>query len=175
MSMSYPGSNYATAGAVFADDVRFHVSDHAYLPDGDAGTDLAGAYRADHRRQRKRKYEMSVKSVCILALALAMACAVSVLRNLYEANDLEKQIGQMQAQISVTQAQTVDLKREVEKNKDLSRIGYLAVHELGMIASDDTNMVKMYVPAVERFSGSVVRTVEVPSTGHMMEAAVASR
>ncbi len=156
MSMTSAGCKYASAGAVFADDVRFHVKDRAYLPDSDAGTDLAGCYRAGHKaRPKARRYDVPMRLVIILTAVVVFACAISVLTRVYQMRSLEDQIASMRSQMAQTEAANVQLQKEVEKIRDLSRIGYIAVHELGMVACDDSNMIRMYVPAVEYFSGTV--------------------
>ena len=178
MSMTSAGCKYASAGAVFADDVRFHVKDRAYLPDSDAGTDLAGCYRADHKARRSRGIDLPVRLVVILAAAVFFICAISVLARVYQVRGLEDQIEGMRSQMAVTQAANEQLRKEVAKVRDLSRIGYIAVHELGMVACDDSNMIRMYVPAVEYFSGSVPApdsAAETDNTGFSAGIASASR
>ena len=102
MSMTSAGCKYASAGAVFADDVRFHVKDRAYLPDSDAGTDLAGCYRADHKARRARSLDLPVRLAVILAAAVFFICAISVLTRVYQVRGLEDQIAGMRSQMAVT-------------------------------------------------------------------------
>ena len=160
MSMTSAGCKYASAGAVFADDVRFHVKDRAYLPDSDAGTDLAGCYRAGHKaRPKARRYDVPMRLVVILTAVVIFACAISVLTRVYQMRSLEDQIASMRSQMAQTEAANVQLQKEVEKIRDLSRIGYIAVHELGMVACDDSNMIIYLAGMIAAMLGLIVMIV----------------
>ncbi len=171
MSLASENGQYGSAGAVFADDVKFHISESAYLPDGDAGTEFAGSFRTDHRREKKKKTFLVPTRVAVFLLsAVLFVCGISVLLNVYRINTIEKQIADMRTQMDVTRQETDRLREDVAQNRDLARIGYIAVHELGMVASNDGNTVRMYIPQIEWFSG----TVEAPGDADGQEGTVGS-
>ncbi len=162
MSVSSGAGHYATAGAAYANDVHFHVSDHAFLPDSDVGTDLEKCYRskgvrAEHRRERRT---LPLPLAVLGLIVLTAVCLIMVLTRVYRVTLADAQIAGMRSSMEAVRERNVQLAQEVAQARDLSRIGYIAVHDLGMVAGDGDRVIQIYVPEIERFSGTVTVTAE---------------
>ncbi len=166
----YRATSRVTAGSAS----RFNVRDAAHLPDSDAGTDLAGCYRAmggtTVRREVKRAMTVSSRTALIV-LAVALFLCGSVIGVKWAAvSSAEARVRQMIISMERTRNDNLSLEKQVADVRDLSRIGYIAVTRLGMVASDDGNTVVMYVPQVEAYAGSVARDVSGEAVQETAEA-----
>ncbi len=156
--MNIKTGRYASVGLVTAaSGARFGVRDGVRLPDADAGTELETCYRADPSRVERRKADprrISLKVFLSIAAA-AVLIASCVVTGHYRARtraaeDLERMVASMEQ----TRKDNVELAAQVAAVRDLTRIGYIAVTELGMVASDETNTVVMYMPEVEKYTAA---------------------
>ena len=153
----------ATAGSTS----RFRIGDAAFLPDSDAGTDLEGCFRAGAvrpvRREKKEAGTVSMKTaLTVIAVVLCVFGSVTCARYMAvrrAENDVERKI----RRIEETRSLNARLSKQRDTARDLSRIGYLAVTRLGMVASDEGNTVVMYVPQVEAFAGTLEKETAAES------------
>lgn len=171
-------TRYAAGGSKAQDGVHFGVDDFANLPDADAGTDLAGCYRSDphHRRIRqsteKRKIPMPI---CLGILAVVLiGCVLSYCVRTYARAQAQDEINRMLSSMNKTRLDNQVLLKQVEEAQDLSRIGYIAVKQLGMVASGDQNNVVMYMPEIEMYAGSLAEQDGVPAQENVTTAASVS-
>ena len=152
---------YAAGGGNAADGVHFGVNDFANLPDADAGTDLAGCFRSDPRNRKirqdteKRRVPMMISAAVILTVFLGCVLAISL--RLYAREQVQFQIAEMIDTMEKTRVANYNLQVKVKEVQDLSRIGYIAVKNLGMVASGGENNIVMIMPEVERFAGSLAK------------------
>ncbi len=152
----YRNTNPATAGSTS----YFGIGDAAHLPDSDAGTDLAGCYRASASFARRSGHEyrtVSARAALIVILLVLFFCSCTTVSRLLSVRSAENTVKQMVASMERTRQDNIALRRDVAEVRDLSRIGYIAVTRLGMVASDEGNTVVMRVLQVEDFAGSVER------------------
>lgn len=154
----YQNTGVAAAGSA----VRFDIGDAAYLPDSEAGTDLAGCFRADTNVQRRHRYEartVSFKSAMVIVSIVLFVCSCVIVSRYMAVRSMEGKVKQIVAEMDRTRRDNIVLRQQVAEVRDLSRIGIIAVTRLGMVASDDSNTVEIEVLQVERFAGSVERDV----------------
>ncbi len=152
----YKNTGYATAGS----SSRFHVGDAAYLPDSDAGTDLAGCYRARGEAKSGRAPEyrtVSFRTALAIAGVVLFLCMSVVASRYFAVRGVQSKVDTIITGMERTRSDNTVLRSRVDSVRDLSRIGYIAVTRLGMVASDDWNTIEMYVPQVEAFAGTVER------------------
>ena len=152
MSLLTNTGRYASAGANLSDGVRFGVRDEVRAPDGEAGTPFAQGYRAavgSGKKVRVHAARISMKSAAVI-LALCLICCLSgILARASQCTELRRQIDSVAAAIEATRTENESLKKQVEAVRDVSRIGYIAVNELGMVAGSDENTVRIAVPETE--------------------------
>ena len=173
--MNIKTGRYRNAGLVTAGSAsRFGIGDAAHLPDSDAGTDLAGCFRAGkeiRRREETPARTVSMKTaLAIIAVVLFVFGSVTVSKYL-AVRSLQERLDSMAVSMERTRADNAALRKEVESARDLSRIGYIAVNQLGMVASDDGNTVVMIVPQILSFAGSVERELPEESARESADAA----
>ncbi len=152
----YQNTGVAAAGS----GVRFDVGDAAYLPDSEAGTDLAGCFRADTNVQRRHRQEARTVSLKTAAVTLAIVlfiCGCVTVSRFTAVKSMEGKVNEIMARMDETRRDNIVLQRQVAEVRDLSRIGMIAVTRLKMVASDESNTVEIKVLQVENFAGSVER------------------
>ena len=155
MSQTKNMNGYAMAGGQWAADDYFAVRDSVYVPDGEAGTDGASCFRAQPRRRAVRqgaRPTMTLRSVVIFLSAVSLVCSASVLYALHGRKNVSQDISRMRQSMNQTQRDNEQLALEVAEARDASRVCYLAVNELGMIASEEARTRFIYVPEIEQFT-----------------------
>ena len=152
MSLLTNTGRYASTGANLSDGVRFGVRDEVCAPDGEAGTPFAQGYRAAVRTVKKARFHnvrISMRSAAVI-LALCLVCCLSgILARASRCAELRRQIDSVTAAIEVTRTENDSLRKQVEAVRDVSRIGYIAVNELGMVAGSDANVVMITIPEAD--------------------------
>ena len=152
-------TRYAAGGGRAQDGVHFNVNDYADLPDSDAGTDLAGCYRSDPRYRKIREaveHRHIPLGICAAVLAVVFIfCSIAVSVRLSHLGKVQNEMNVMASEMAQTMQKNQVLAKRVEEAQDLSRIGYMAVKRLGMVASDDQNNIVLYMPEVALFAGTV--------------------
>ena len=69
----YQNTSVAAAGSA----ARFGIGDAAFLPDSEAGTDLAGCFRADANVRRRDRYEaktVTLKTALVIVSIVLFVC-----------------------------------------------------------------------------------------------------
>ncbi|MBR6706377.1 MAG: hypothetical protein IKI84_06830 [Clostridia bacterium] len=150
----YQNTGVAAAGS----NLRFGIGDAAYLPDSEAGTDLAGCFRADANVQRRHRQEtrtVSFKTAVVAVAIVLFVCSCVTISRFMAVKSMEDRVNDIVARMDETRRDNVVLRRQVAEVRDLSRIGIIAVTRLKMVASDESNTVEIKVLQVENFAGSV--------------------
>ncbi len=177
--MNIKTGRYASVGLVTASSgARFGVRDGVSLPDADAGTELEACYRADPSRVERRAADyrkISRKAALSILLALLLVCAAVYTGHVRAYNKAVESLEDMVASMEKTRQDNLVLSQQVSSVRDLTRIGYIAVTELGMVASDETNTVVMYMPEVEKYLAlpqQEAETAAAYSTGAPLQSGV---
>ena len=149
-----------TGMAGVGSSVRFGVGDAAYLPDSEAGTDLAGCFQADANIRPRRRQEartVTFKTAAVTLAIVLFVCSCVTVSRLMAVKSMEGKINEIVVRMDETRRDNVVLRQQVAEVRDLSRIGIIAVTRLKMVASDESNTVEIKVLQVENFAGSVER------------------
>ena len=159
--MNIRTGRYQNTGIATLDSTaRFRIGDAAYLPDSEAGTDLAGCFRADksiRRSDRREARTVSFKTAAVIVSIVLFVCSCVTVSRYLAVQSMEGRIKQIMSDMDRTRMENISLRKQVAEVRDLSRIGYIAVTRLKMVASDESNTVEIKVLQVERFAGSVER------------------
>lgn len=153
MSQTRSLNGYAMAGGQFAQDDYFRVSDRVYVPDGDAGTQCASCFQArPAARRHKGPATMSLRSAAVFLACVAVVCGFMVGFKLHARKEISLHISQMYTSMETTRKDNAQLEVEVLSARDSSRVCYIAVNELGMVAAEDTHIQYIYVQEIEQFT-----------------------
>ncbi len=156
--MNIKTGRYASVGLVTASSgSRFGVRDNVSLPDADAGTELESCFRADPSRVESRKAEpkkISLKAAISVITVAVLLGIVAVSNSIGEYNRTAEKLEDLYRSMNQTRQDNIVLSGQVASARELTRIGYIAVTELGMVASDETNTVVMYMPEVEKYAAA---------------------
>lgn len=150
MSLARGMSNYASAGAAYASEDRFAVSEHVYIPDGDAGTCRAECFTARTRR-KKRRLSLSRNFALIYLGVLMFGCLVYLGVLSHSANQLSTRLAQARMDMQSDIITIEKLTETVKKNTDPANICVKAV-EFGMVASADENTHHIFLQEIEQFT-----------------------
>ena len=173
--MNIKTGRYASVGLVTASSGdRFGVREGVSLPDADAGTELESCYRADPSgvRRRQREFRMiPLKAVLTILFAVLLVCAGVVAGRCTQYDRAVSAYTAACVKMEMTRATIANLEKEVAAARDLSRIGFKAVTELGMVASDSHNTIVLFMPEVEKYVAeaqteaeeTAVNSTEVPA------------
>ncbi|SHE38866.1 Cell division protein FtsL [Caldanaerobius fijiensis DSM 17918] len=100
------------------------------------------------QHKKKPKSRKKLKQLIEIALVLAVgiiitSCYATIAKMSYINESLSKQYSQIEAQ-------NKELKLQLARSKNLQRIEYIAVNKLGMVKPDETQIVYVKVPKVNK-------------------------
>ena len=162
--MNIKTGRYASVGLVTASSgARFGVREGVSLPDADAGTELESCYRADPSGVRRREREfrsIPLKAVLTILLAVVLVCGGIVAGRYNQYSRAVTKHDEAVAKMEMTRAKIAQLEKEVSEARDLTVIGFKAVTELGMVASDASNTIVMLMPEVAKYAAEAQTDAE---------------
>lgn len=102
----------------------------------------------DKQHKKKPKPRKKLKQLIEIALVLGVgiiitSCYATIAKMSYINENLSKQYSQIEAQ-------NKELKLQLARSKNLKRIEYIAVNKLGMVKPDETQIVYVKVPKVNK-------------------------
>ena len=150
MSLARGMNHYATAGGQHANDARFGVNAHVYVPDGDAGTACAECFKAVVP-VRKRRMSVSRNFALVYLGVVIFSCLVYLGGLSIQSRDYAKDLAQVENAMRADAVAIETLTQQVKKNTDAARICVKAV-EFGMVASAEENTQHIFLQEIEQFT-----------------------
>ena len=137
------GKNYAVAGAVGAEDEKFQVNHSVFILDATAGRGYHAYDGSDvpsPTRARKAGFGISCGQLAVALLALTFLLLVLITINAVRIHRLAYEVSVLEEHVHVLSEDNLVLDREILKARDLTRISYAAVQNLGMIPVEEAEI-----------------------------------
>ena len=149
------GNNYAAAGMAGDDAEKFQIHHSVFILDATAGQRYDaydGSDAVEYDRTHSQSFGISLKHLMRGFIALTILLAVILTVNAVRINKKAHEISELEEQVRVLSETNHQLDEKIVQARDLTRISYAAVQNLGMIPVEEVEVHYITAPDTRPFA-----------------------
>ncbi len=149
------GNNYAMAGVTGAESEKFQINRSVIILDGTAGQGYDAyddGYVSEERHSRRRNFTVSMQTAARTAGIFFAALLILLTINVIRIRKMAHDVSELENTVSTLSETNRKMDRDVLAARDLTRISYAAVQELGMIPVEEAEVYYVTAPDTRPFA-----------------------